>query len=112
MAEAFGTDAERYDRTRPRYPDAMAWDPTGRTFDTVIAGTAWHWVDPIAGAAKAAQVLRPGGRLAAFWHVSEPPPAVAEAFAAVCRRVMPDSPFNAQPTRSALDGYARNPAAA
>jgi hypothetical protein len=23
MAESFGTDAERYDRTRPRYPDAL-----------------------------------------------------------------------------------------
>src|SRR5882762_1044532 len=31
------------------------WDPAGRTFDTVIAGTAWHWIDPVAGAAKAAQ---------------------------------------------------------
>jgi ubiquinone/menaquinone biosynthesis C-methylase UbiE len=23
MAESFGVDAERYDRTRPRYPDAL-----------------------------------------------------------------------------------------
>jgi ubiquinone/menaquinone biosynthesis C-methylase UbiE len=23
MAESFGTDAERYDRARPRYPDAL-----------------------------------------------------------------------------------------
>jgi SAM-dependent methyltransferase len=171
MAESFGVDAERYDRTRLRSPDAMvdrivtaspgndvldvgcgtgiearqfqaagctvlgvepdtrmadfarrsgvevevatfeAWDAAGRTFDAVIAGTAWHWVAPVAGAAKAAQVLRPGGQLAAFWHVFEPPPEVAEAFAAVYRRVMPDSPFtappssDAQPTRSALDGY-------
>jgi SAM-dependent methyltransferase len=88
-----------------------AWDPAGRTFDAVIAGTAWHWVDPVAGAAKAAQVLRPNGRLAAFWHVFEPPPEMADAFAAAFRRVVPDSPFNArpvsgdQPKRSALDGY-------
>ncbi|MFG1709961.1 class I SAM-dependent methyltransferase [Nonomuraea sp. M3C6] len=165
VAESFGSDAERYDRARPRYPDAMvdrivaaspgpdvldvgsgtgiearqflaagcrvlgvepdarmadfarrgglevevatfeAWDPAGREFDAVIAGTAWHWVDPVAGAAKAAQVLRLGGRLAAFWHVFELPPAVADAFAAVYRRVMPDSPFNLQATRPALDGY-------
>ena len=39
-----------------------AWESAGRTFNTVIAGQAWHWVDPVAGAAKAAQVLRPGGR--------------------------------------------------
>jgi SAM-dependent methyltransferase len=77
-----------------------------REFDAVVAGTAWHWVDPVAGAAKAAQVLRPGGRLAAFWHVFEPPPAVAEAFAAVYRRVVPDSPFNPQAmTGRALDVY-------
>nr|WP_232794145.1 MULTISPECIES: methyltransferase domain-containing protein [Pseudofrankia] len=42
------------------------WDPAGRNFDAVIAGTAWHWVDPVAGAAKAAQVLRPRGLLAPF----------------------------------------------
>ena len=151
MAESFGADAERYDRARPRYPDAMverivaaspgrdvldvgigtgiaarqfqaagctvlgvepdarmadvarrsgvevevatfeAWDPAGRKFDAVVAGQAWHWVDPVAGAAKAAQVLRPGGRLAVFWNVFQPPPGAVEAFAAVYHRVVPDS---------------------
>lgn len=165
VAESFGTDAERYDRVRPRYPDALvervvaaspgpdvldvgcgtgiearqfqaagcavlgvepdarmaafarrggleveeatfeAWDPAGRDFDAVIAGTAWHWVDPVAGAAKAARVLRPGGRLAAFWHVFQLPPTVAEALAAVYRRVVPDSPFNLQAERPAMDVY-------
>lgn len=153
-------DAERYDRARPRYPDALverivagspgrdvldvgcgtgiearqfqaagctvlgvdpdarmaefarltgvevevstfeAWEPAGREFDAVIAGQAWHWVDPVAGAAKAAHVLRPGGRLAVFGHVFEAPLQVAEAFTAVYRRVAPDSPFNTQPTGS------------
>src|SRR5262252_7429504 len=119
MAESFGIDPARYDRTRPRYPDALvariaaespgpevldvgcgtgidarqfqalgcrvlgvepdprmaqfarstgvevevstfeAWQPAGRTFDTVVAGQAWHWVDPVVGAARAAEVLRP-----------------------------------------------------
>src|SRR5690242_11829291 len=27
------------------------WDPAGRTFDAVVAGQTWHWVDPVAGAA-------------------------------------------------------------
>ncbi len=153
MAESFGSDPERYDRTRPRYPDALvkrimaaspgravldvgigtgvaarpfrtagcrllgvevdprmaqfarkegfevevaafeAWDPAGRTFDTVIAGQTWHWVDPEAGAAKAAEALRPRGRLAVFWNVFQPPAALADAFAATYRRVLPDSPF-------------------
>ena len=71
-----------------------AWEPAGRTFDAVVAGTAWHWVDPVAGAAKAAQVLRPGGVLAPFGHVYQLPPAVAEALAAAYRRVAPDSPMS------------------
>ncbi|HEY0453680.1 class I SAM-dependent methyltransferase [Actinophytocola sp.] len=160
MAESFGTDAERYDRARPRYPAAMvdrivagspgtdvldvgcgtgivarqfqaagcrvlgvevdarmadlaqqtgievevaafeAWDPAGREFDAVVAGQAWHWVDPVAGAAKAARVLRPGGRLAAFWNVGEPAPDLTEAFAAVYRRVLPDSPVSLAAART------------
>ena len=167
IAESFGSDAERYDRARPRYPDPMVarivaaspgpdvldvgcgtgiearqfqaagcmvlgvepdarmadfarrtgvevevatfetWESAGRAFDAVIAGTAWHWVDPVAGAAKAAQVLRPGGRLAPFHHVFQSPPEVMEALAKVYRRVAPDSPFNlsSQLTGSALDAY-------
>jgi SAM-dependent methyltransferase len=80
-----------------------AWDPVGRDFDTVAAGQAWHWVDPVAGAAKAARVLRPGGQLAVFWHVFEPPPEVMEALAAVYRRLVPDSPFSFQARPSQAD---------
>jgi len=70
-----------------------AWESAGRTFDAVIAGQTWHWVDPEAGAAKAAEVLRAGGRLALFWNMFQPSPEVADAFAAVYRRVMPDLPY-------------------
>ncbi|WP_232532298.1 class I SAM-dependent methyltransferase [Nocardiopsis dassonvillei] len=154
VAESFGADAERYDRARPRYPDALVervtdaapgpdvvdvgcgtgiasrqfqaagcrvlgvdpdermaelarrlgvgvevaawedWDPDGREFDAVVAAQAWHWTDPVAGAAKAARVLRPGGVLAAFWNVFELPPEVAQAFADVYQRVVSDSPFD------------------
>ncbi|MGW1893186.1 class I SAM-dependent methyltransferase [Streptomyces sp. NPDC002004] len=153
VAQSFGSDAERYDRARPRYPDALmdrivdaapgrdvldvgcgtgiaarqfraagcrvlgvepdarmaevarqfgievdtatfeAWEPAGREFDAIVAGQAWHWIDPAAGAAKAARALRPGGLLAAFWNAFRLPPDMADAFAAVLRRVMPDSPF-------------------
>jgi SAM-dependent methyltransferase len=165
MAESFGVDAERYDRTRPPYPAELIeriraaapgtelldvgtgtgiaarqfqaagctvlglepdarmaefarrtgvetevatfedWDPKGRTFDAVVAGTAWHWVDPFAGAAQAARVLRPGGLVAPFNHVFQLPPEIAEITRDVVRRVVPDSPFRSQPTRSALDAY-------
>lgn len=82
-----------------------AWEPGGRRFDAVIAAQSWHWVDPVTGAAKAAQVLRPGGRLAVFGHVYEPPAEVAEPFAAAYRRAAPDSPFASQPARRPLHIY-------
>jgi SAM-dependent methyltransferase len=164
-AESFGADPERYDRTRPAYPEAMvrriiaaspgrqvldvgcgtgiearqfraagcdvlgvepdarmaefaritgvavevaafeAWDPAGRKFDAVIAGTAWHWVDPVAGAAKAADVLRPAGLMAPFNHAFQPPAEVTEALASAHQRVAPDSPVNLRPARQALDPY-------
>ncbi|GHF54803.1 methyltransferase type 11 [Streptomyces mashuensis] len=165
MAESFGSDPDRYDRTRPRYPDALVqriaaacpgpavldvgcgtgiaarqfqaagcdvlgidpdprmagfaqrrgldvevarfetWEPAGRVFDAVVAGQTWHWVDPVAGAAKAAGVLRPDGRLAVFWNVFLPSPDVAEAFSAVHRRVLPDLPRNPW-AATGLDAYA------
>ena len=82
-----------------------AWEPAGRTFDAVIAAQSWHWVDPVASAVKAAQVLRPAGRLAIFGHVFEPPLEVAESFASAYRRVVPDSPFNTAPARRPLGMY-------
>jgi SAM-dependent methyltransferase len=168
VAESFGVDAERYDRTRPSYPDALveriisgsprtsvvdvgcgtgtaarqfqvagckvlgvepdsrmadfarrsgvdvevakfeAWEPAGRYFDAVVAGTAWHWVDPVAGATKAAQVLRPGGRLAPFHHVFQSPSELTGVLAKAYQKVAPDSPFNLsnQQMRSSLDLYA------
>src|SRR5579859_196595 len=45
--------------------------------------------------AKAAGVLRPGGPLAAFWHVFEPPQEVADAFGGAFRRLVPESPLSA-----------------
>lgn len=164
-AESFGTDAQRYDRSRPGYPDTLVarviagspgpevldvgcgtgiaarqfraagcavlgvepdarmadcarahglevevagfetWESAGRRFDTVIAAQSWHWVDPVAGAVKAAHVLRPGGRLALFGHVYEPPAEVAEPFASAYRRAAPDSPLNVRPARRPLGLY-------
>jgi SAM-dependent methyltransferase len=80
------------------------WDAAGRTFDAVVAGQAWHWVDPVAGPAKAAGILRPGGLLALFAHVFQPPAVVADALAEAYRRVLPGSPFAAE-SRPAADVY-------
>ncbi|MEU0490179.1 class I SAM-dependent methyltransferase [Nocardiopsis sp. NPDC006139] len=79
------------------------WDPAGRLFDAVVCGQAWHWVDPVAGPAAAAAALRPGGRLAVFWNALDPPADLAEDFARVHERVLPDLP--AMPRRTGAEGY-------
>lgn len=64
------------------------WDAAGRRFDLVTAAQAWHWVDPEAGPARAAALLRPGGSLALFWNHdeldddAEAVPALAAAYRA------------------------------
>ncbi|WP_250038122.1 class I SAM-dependent methyltransferase [Paractinoplanes maris] len=84
------------------------WEPAGRSFDVVVAGQTWHWVDPVAGAAKAASVVRPGGRLALFWNAGQPSPPAARAFGDVFERLMPDSPMTQayRGSVSAAQGYA------
>ncbi|MFI7382472.1 class I SAM-dependent methyltransferase [Streptomyces sp. NPDC049813] len=67
------------------------WDAADRRFDGLVSGQAWHWVDPVAGAAKAASVLRPAGRFAAFWNVAEPPAEIREAFRKIYDEVVPDA---------------------
>ncbi len=81
------------------------WDAGDRTFDAVIAAQAWHWVDPVAGAAKAAAVLRPGGRLAVFWNAFQPPANLRTAFGEVYKRALPDSPVGEFWSRPAVDAY-------
>ena len=82
-----------------------AWDAAGRTFDAVVTGQSWHWVDPVAGAAKAAQVLRPAGLLAAFWHAYQLPSEIAQAYGEAFHRVVPDSPFDLRRPRPATEVY-------
>lgn len=81
------------------------WDAAGRTFDAVSAGQTWHWVDPDAGAARAADVLRPGGALTVFWNAGDPPHDLAVAFAEVYQEVLPGSPLAATGTASAATAY-------
>ena len=164
VAESFGADPERYDRTRPPYPQPLIdhiasgargraaldvgigtgasarpfreagfevlgvevdprmaafaradgfeveiarfedWDSAGRTFDLLIAGTTWHWIEPTAGANQAAAALRPGGRLALFWNIAQLPPALATAFTDVYRRVVPELPYTPM-SADPLAGY-------
>ena len=80
------------------------WDPAARTFDAVVAGQAWHWVDPVRGAAMAARALRPGGRVAVFWNSFRPPPGLGEAMTDVFQRVVPAAPMTGLP---GPDGYTK-----
>lgn len=47
------------------------WDARERTFDLVVSGQAWHWVDPAVGAPKLVQLLRPGGTVCLFWNYDD-----------------------------------------
>jgi SAM-dependent methyltransferase len=82
------------------------WDPAGRTFDLVIAGQTWHWVDPVLGLSKVADVLKPGGRIALFWNVMSFPEDFGERFSAVYRRVLPEFPFFQNGTPGGIGSYA------
>lgn len=67
------------------------WTPSATdTFDLVISGQAWHWIDPLLGPLKAADVLGPGGRLAVFWIEYRHTPEVREAFEASYRSLAPE----------------------
>ncbi|MFT3889905.1 MAG: methyltransferase domain-containing protein [Arachnia sp.] len=81
------------------------WDPAGRLFDGVIAGQAWHWVDPVAGAAKAAEALRPGGRIALLWNAATAAPEIAAEFAAGFAALDTGLPFNPWAARPGADPY-------
>lgn len=67
-----------------------SWDDAGRRFDLITSGQAWHWLDPDAGARKAAQLLRPGGTLALFWNMSQLDGPLLTAMAEVYRREAPE----------------------
>lgn len=42
------------------------WEPTHH--ECVFSAQAWHWIDPVSGAWKAAEVLPTGGRWTAVWN--------------------------------------------
>jgi SAM-dependent methyltransferase len=49
-----------------------SWDPAGRSFDRVTSAQAWHWLDMPFATARAASLLRPGGRLCLIWSAGAP----------------------------------------
>jgi SAM-dependent methyltransferase len=65
------------------------WEVAGRTFHRVASAQAWHWLDLPIATAKAASVLRPGGRLCLIWNAGCPPDELADALEEVYARVVP-----------------------
>jgi SAM-dependent methyltransferase len=45
------------------HADFHEWEPVPGSFDLVVAASAWHWIDPSVGYARAQAALRPGGYL-------------------------------------------------
>jgi len=41
------------------------------SLDAVVLGQAWHWVEPVAGSAEVARVLRSGGVLGLIWNIRD-----------------------------------------
>lgn len=78
------------------------WEPAGRTFDRVVSAQAWHWLDRADATAKAASVLRPGGRLCLIWNAGSHPDDLADALADVYASVLPGR------VHTVFRGYAAN----
>jgi SAM-dependent methyltransferase len=66
------------------------WDPRGRTYDLIVSGQAWHWVNPVLGVPKAASLLNAGGHLGVFWNRGRPDEEATRALQAVYVRFAPE----------------------
>jgi SAM-dependent methyltransferase len=75
--------------TEVEVADFEDWDAAGRTFDRIISAQAWHWLDLPVSTAKAASLLRPGGRLCLFWSAGCHPDDLADALDEVYARLFP-----------------------
>jgi hypothetical protein len=45
------------------------WPGEQESFDLALSATAFHWIDPAISYQKTAQMLKPSGSIALFWHV-------------------------------------------
>ena len=63
------------------------------SFDLVISGTAFHWIDPDIGYRKAAKVLKEDGTLALFWNKpvqTQVSAEIVQSIQTVYERVVPE----------------------
>lgn len=66
------------------------WCSRGRRFDLVSSAQAWHWIEPAAGTARAAEVLTAGGRIGVFWNFGDWTAELRELLAPIYARLEPD----------------------
>lgn len=88
LARAKGIDVEV-----ARFED---WERRGRRFELLTAGQSWHWVEPFAGAERAAQALVPAGRIGLFWNFGGPPQEVQELLDPIYAELGPEQESPAQ----------------
>src|SRR6266498_1197891 len=121
MAESFGTDAARYDRARPAYPEDLitriVTESPGRAVLAVGCGTGIE-ARQLQAAGCTVLGVEPDERMAAFARSSgvpvevatfetwaadgrlfDPPAAVGDAFAEAYHRVVPDAPVDLRAAR-------------
>jgi SAM-dependent methyltransferase len=86
VAERHVGDVVRFHRGR--FEDV---DVPDAAFAALFSATAWHWVDPAVGWAKAARALEPGGTLVLLAHVDGEPTDVDRAIHAAWREIAPET---------------------
>ena len=70
------------------------WAPPGRSFDLIVFGQSFHWVNPDIALPKAHALLSTGGHLALMWNRLFPTDPTHGAFAEIYRDYMdPGSPL-------------------
>lgn len=65
------------------------WPAAARRFDLLVSATAWHWIDPLRGAARAHAVLRPGSPIWLCWNPGDAHGELGAALDEVFQRYAP-----------------------
>ncbi|TDU02628.1 methyltransferase family protein [Streptomyces sp. 846.5] len=77
-------------------------------FDLAVAATALHWLDPVGSTGKIGELVRPGGRLAAWWNDfgdTNRPTAFRDRLDAVYHDLLPSEPGYRDSRSYALDTH-------
>jgi SAM-dependent methyltransferase len=76
------------------------WQAAGRTFDLVVFGQSFHWVDPETALPKLASLLNPGGQLALMWNRVSPTQPDRDSFEKIYADYRASSPASNSATNA------------